>query len=487
MNSGTVTPPPVATMRTRPRPVSQQGASPQIRPARKIFNCIVDDKALVAGTKRATRHGIPQFVRNNQIRLFIPLHALDELNRQKNGTTKHAEDVRETLQWLDSATDKFPNAVAVQGPEETYEKWSLVERFAVPRTLFSEDNHDHELDAVESSELSYDTAKTSIAEDKVKTPVSSGATDATRSLSPASLRSPRSSASAVSPLADPAELPAVPQTKSVASLNAAASKVHSSSASVPADLQPLFNYILWRIHQELDPVAALESFIFLCNDGRKAGFAKGFDIKTKRLEQLREAIGREDRDFKNRQALLSRENQSVDIAQHISPEVAHVKKEDRPITPKDAVDAVDEADDEVIFKPPRAPAAMLQKSQPNIMDPNVFERGPQSHQTATKPEQPKTPQSPRFNNVPAQRGSPRGGHALPFAPRGNMRGGRGNMRGSKFSPRGRGNFSGRGGSDDVNDQNGTAVVAPAPNGQIDPASFSRPEAPRQQRKLWVPT
>ncbi|KAM3415412.1 hypothetical protein BST61_g8938 [Cercospora zeina] len=484
MNSGTVTPPAVGTMCTRPRPVSRQGTNAQIRPARKIFNCIVDDKALVAGTKRATRHGIPQFVRNNQIRLFIPLHALDELNRQKNGTTKHAEDVRETLQWLDSATDRFPNAVAVQGPEETYEKWSLVERFAVPRTLFSEDNHDHELDAIESSELSYDTAnRASAVEDKVKTSVSSGATDATRSLSPASLRSPRSSASAISALASPTESPAAPLTKSVSSLNPVPSKARSSSVSVPADLQPLFNYILWRIHQELDPVAALESFIFLCNDGRKAGFAKGFDIKTKRLEQLREAIGREDRDFKNRKALIGRESQGVDTEQPTSPGIAQMRKEDRPITPKDAVD---EAVDEIDFKPPRAPAAMLQKSQPNVMDPNVFERGPQSYQ-ATKQDQPQTPQSPRFSGTASQRGSPRGGHALAFAPRGNARGGRGSMRGSKSNSRGRGNHPGRGGSVDANDQTATNVVSSTPNGQIDPGSFSRPEAPRQKRKLWVPT
>jgi len=41
---------------------------------RKIFNCIVDDTALVAGVKKATRNGIRQWVKNGQIRLFVPLH-----------------------------------------------------------------------------------------------------------------------------------------------------------------------------------------------------------------------------------------------------------------------------------------------------------------------------------------------------------------------------------------------------------------------------
>lgn len=68
-----------SNMRTRQRPVSQQSAKPQTRsaatrPARKIFNCIVDDSALVAGVKRSTRNGIRQWVKNGQIRLFVPLH-----------------------------------------------------------------------------------------------------------------------------------------------------------------------------------------------------------------------------------------------------------------------------------------------------------------------------------------------------------------------------------------------------------------------------
>lgn len=41
---------------------------------RKVFNCIVDDTALVAGVKKSTRNGIRQWVKNGQIRLFVPLH-----------------------------------------------------------------------------------------------------------------------------------------------------------------------------------------------------------------------------------------------------------------------------------------------------------------------------------------------------------------------------------------------------------------------------
>ena len=61
----------------RSRPVSQHGNNPaavQPQQGRKIFNCIVDDTALVAGVKKSTRNGIRQWVKNGQIRLFVPLH-----------------------------------------------------------------------------------------------------------------------------------------------------------------------------------------------------------------------------------------------------------------------------------------------------------------------------------------------------------------------------------------------------------------------------
>lgn len=460
------------TMRARQRPVSQHGTPPPPRttgakPTRKVFNCIVDDSALVAGVKKSTKNGIRQWVRNGQIRLFVPLHALDELSRQRGGRHKHAEDVRETLQWLDDATSKYPNVVTLQGADETYEKWAEVEKHAVPRGLFSEYDHDLE-NEVESTELSEDvTSKLDISNADVKASVSSQGSAASGSLSPSSLESVRSSISALSPPTSPAKASISP-IRNLSAITAANSRAQSSSASVPQTLQPLFNYILWRIHQENDPVAALESFIFLCNDERKVSFAKGFDIKFKRLEQLREAIGREDRDFRNRQALVNRENEKLGTS--IAGGETEAKDNVESATPQ---------------SPPTAPAAMLQTQQTKVIDPNAFDRGVGAKSVATVQQPVMPPKSPRMTN--ANRGSPRGAHALPFAPRGNMRGKmRGNFRGG---PRGRGNFGpGRGGFA------GHAITPEATqDGQIDPDSFTRPDprsgmnGARGGRKLWVPT
>jgi len=54
----------------------QSGMQTSGIPPRKVFNCIVDESALVAGVKTATRNGIRQWVKNGQIRLFVPLHGI---------------------------------------------------------------------------------------------------------------------------------------------------------------------------------------------------------------------------------------------------------------------------------------------------------------------------------------------------------------------------------------------------------------------------
>ena len=212
-------------------------------------------------------------------------------------------------------------------------------------------------------------------------------------------------------------------------------------------------------------MAALESFIFLCNDESKVNYAKGFEIRTKRLEQLREAIRREDQDYKNRGKVQQRESQNVTKAQ------TTVKQENMS---NEAAEA-----EAVQRSPPTAPAAMIAKQQPqtNVIDPDVFGRPAPANAPPAQPKFP--PRSPRPQNVAPQTG--RGGQNLPFAPRG---GPRGNFRGA----RGRGNFGspGRGGFVPNNRPDGVPQT-----GQIDPNSFIRPRGSgytgRGGRKLWVPT
>lgn len=446
-------------------------------PPRKVFNCIVDDSALVAGVKTATRNGIRQWVKNGQIRLFVPLHgisllpppihkvdpsltrvtAIDELQRQKRSDTRHGRDVEETLKWLDDATTKYPWAVTLQGGDQYYANWAEVERFAVPRPLFSESDHldipgpemetETDLDGLQE-----DTAtRLTLSDGPPRSPVSSAASVGSGSASPSSLQSLRSSISAVSPPTSPKKGCSSP---AKAHVSHAALGLASSSAMVPAKLQPLINYILWRIHQELDPIAALESFIFLCNDPEKMHYARGFDIKYKRLEQLREVIGKEDRDFRNRMSMQNRESSPIFPGSNISPKQS-------------------QQDDEVVYNAAsRTRSSIVPKQEPNVIDPNAFDRTAASVVPSPQPTVPI--RSPRQSHVQPSRGAPLGS----YASRGNLRG---NFRGGY---RGRGNY-GSVRSGFASNRGGSLIQQ---SGQIDPDSFVRPRGGNlsQGRKLWEP-
>lgn len=49
--------------------------TPAEAPQRKMFHCIVDDTALMAGVKKSTRDGIRKWIAQGAIRLYVPLHS----------------------------------------------------------------------------------------------------------------------------------------------------------------------------------------------------------------------------------------------------------------------------------------------------------------------------------------------------------------------------------------------------------------------------
>jgi hypothetical protein len=340
--------------------------------------------------------------------------------------------------------------VTLQGAEETYAKWAEVERFAVPRSLFSESDHievedDHDLPKLEDETVQ----KLAIFGHKQKGSISSVTTATTGSISQVSSSGDPVVPYPLSPPTSPAK--ALSPTTAELKVEDAVKMSTMGGSGMPPRLQPLFNYILWRIHQELDPVAALETFIFLCNDPVKVHAAKGFDVRCKRLEQLRDAVGREERDVRNRLSVQSKEGQSV-------PVVASVAA--RETSPK---------------SPPTAPAAMI-SPQAKVIDPDAFTRKVQSVESTSIP-----PRTPPFNNTfsAANRGATRGMN-------------RGNFPGS---PRGRGGFPNSPGSPRVNFPSSGARRGGPPttqvDAQIDPNSFERPRGGYAGRgagrKLWVPT
>lgn len=143
-------------------------------------------------------------MRAGKLRVRLTQHtALEQLDRLKAGSNRLSEDVRDVLQWLDDATSAFPNAVTLQGGFETFETWAEVERFALPKTLFSEMDNQIE----DADDLPVQTEqRLTLGETDKRVSNSSTASDASRSLSPNSMRSMRSSASPISPPTSPAKV-----------------------------------------------------------------------------------------------------------------------------------------------------------------------------------------------------------------------------------------------------------------------------------------
>ncbi|RMZ72335.1 thiosulfate sulfurtransferase [Pyrenophora seminiperda CCB06] len=422
-------------------------------PKRKVFNCIVDDTALIAGVKKSTRDGIRKWIAQDAIRLFVPLHTLTQLHRLKNGTERINADAREAVKWLDDVTsNQATSRVQLEGVDEAYTTWAQVEHFLLPETLLSmEDSESDDEEYHEDLESSFNALDMS---DETSMSSTHSFEHVSKTSQLPHFRSSTYSKPADNPTTTMDESPS----RTARNSNEIGRADKSTKSTVPVHFHSLFNHILWRINQEGNPDAALESFILLTNDPTKQTVAQKFGIRAKRLEQLRDAVAREDREYKNHLTMHKIEVEAI-AAKTNGPVVP--KTTERPkSSPVKEIKQEENSDDEdeVLFKrAPRGPAATTNNSQ-RIFDPNDFARTNQ-HQ-------------------PARSG--RGGHMTSR--------GRG---GPSF--RGRGNFAPRG-----------AYVPPAPafrappaprhdpNAPLDPDSFSRP-APKvgpvrggNRRKLWEP-
>jgi hypothetical protein len=398
----------------------------------------------------------------------LTVAALAQTTRLKDGSGRISSDAEDALVWLDDATSTYPHLVTLQGGFEKFDTWPEVEKFALPKTLFSEgDADDEEVEALPEDLVQNTETKLAIRDPNLS--MSSADTDGSRSATPSSVHTARSSISAEPPV----ECPPKSRGRSHASKSPDKQTASGSTSTtgVPSHLRPLFNYILWRIHQELDPVAALESFIFLTDDPTKTKLAQRFGIRTKSLADIRYVVAREEREFKNRQLVQRKEIESnavlarpdtrdtaATVAASLADEEVKIRPELLPVDERPAPVSEDEEDEVVLKRPPKAPAAMLAqhrspKPVTKVMDSNQFSRGPQT---------------------PA-RGNARGGN-----PRGNASRGRG----TPLAPIN----VGRGATPAKLDLTPTTTNG---NGPIDPNSFTRPAANtnkfRGGRRLWVPT
>ncbi|KAJ4357298.1 uncharacterized protein N0V89_001873 [Didymosphaeria variabile] len=443
------------TFPPRPRPDDSRLRAPPEPPKRKIFNCIVDDTALIAGAKKSTRDGIRKWITQDAI-------PLAQLNHLKTGQERYNADARDALKWLDDVTSSptIGDRIVLEGVEEAYNTWAEVEQFMLPETLLSmessasedEDDEDEYREDLESSFNALDVSDGTSMSSLDQSPKSIRTTE-TDFFAPASgLTDEKAQVNnEVTPVVDS-------PTRTARNSTELPRGQKSPKNGFPHSLRPLFNHILWRIHQESNPDAALDNFILLTNDPAKQTIAQKFGIRAKRLEQLRDAVMREDREFKNHLTVYKKETEehAMKKESELEPKSVQRPKSSHSTVSKPGIDS-DEEDCVLIKNAPRGPANGTASQR--VFDPNDFGRTTQQH-------------------------SPRGGRGN-LAPRG--RGGA--IRG------GRGAFAGRG--------RGGAYVPPAPvfqsqpaprhdpNRPIDPDSFTRPvtrgiPVRGGRRTLWEP-
>lgn len=232
----------------------------------------------------------------------------------------------------------------------------------------------------------------------------------------------------------------------------------SPKNNCPPSLRPLFNHILWRIHQESNPDAALDNFILLTNDPAKQAIAQKFGIRAKRLEQLRDAVMREDREFKNHLTVYKKESEEHALKKEseLEPKPQPRPKSSHSTLSKPATES-DEEEYVLIKNAPRGPSSGVNPQR--VFDPNEFGR--------SNPQ--KSPRGGRSNFGPRGRGSP--------------------MRGNRGASAGRG----RGGAYVPPQPVFQPQPAPRhdPNRPIDPDSFTRPATRGNpirggRRTLWEP-
>ncbi|KAI9690555.1 MAG: hypothetical protein M1822_009518 [Bathelium mastoideum] len=449
------------------------------KPESKVFNCVVDDIALIIGTKKSTRDGFRKWVANGTIRLYVPLYTLGQLDFLKNVSDRIGGEAREVLEWLDEVTTAHPEHAMLQGGQETYDTWAEVEKHLLPDTLLSAPD-----DA--SDELTETLDQASLG-----------------SATPSSPRSARSSTNSASAPASPAKT-----TKSLSSVQSMQAPAPVSmpnieeqdtaaeeTSTVPKRLQPLLNHLLWRIHKDPHADADFRSYIFVANNPDARAAAQRFGVRVKTFEQVRDVVKREERDLRNRTALWRKENQlpatnpttsptpvlaSVSSTTVPAPAIQAPAKSVEPRTTNTTITSDNAADDpssdeEVIVMRPRRPSPSNPRprtpqaaptTKPAVIDPNDFGRAARNASTA--PTTPPPPTGP-----------------------GGRRGGRAN------GANGSGGRGGRGGAANagmlkMQQQTFTGSAQRTPNCPIDPDSYARPPPVSGglrggRRKLWTPS
>ncbi|KAH0543102.1 hypothetical protein FGG08_002528 [Glutinoglossum americanum] len=272
-------------------------------PTRKILNCFVDETALTDGIS-----DIKAWVADHAITITVPLCTLDRLDDLKKGSAQVNVNAREAIRFFDRAQSgrgKPPVlGVRMQAPTEQYATWADVEKYLAPEYLPSVD--EQVLPLVQGLDRMSVARQPELGGlSSVDRPMSSSSSATASSTN--SLKGSKAVLSSSTPGYIPQQIGPSEADTTVHSHRRGGS---TSAVEVPRPIQPLLNCVLWRMHGESPSSDGLGSFFLVTNDLETLSWAQKFDISVKRLDQLSQAIRREEADYKSRLSLFEKSKSS---------------------------------------------------------------------------------------------------------------------------------------------------------------------------------
>lgn len=236
------------------------------------FHCIVDDTTLTTNLDE-----IGPWVQNGAINLIVPLYTLERLHLLKKDASQLGQSARKAVKLLDQSADLPHSPIIIQGFDDQYTKWSLVEKRYTSSVIQRD-----ETGAVIEDEGEDGTEAIKLTNARQTAFLSSALQDL--SLSEADCKT--------SPVSTPPLSPVVsdPQsTKTSPEVRCATISKHEATP-VPPTLKALINYVVWYTYESGNAIKQ-KNLIFLTNSADAAQIAKDFGVVPKTIHQLRASIG----------------------------------------------------------------------------------------------------------------------------------------------------------------------------------------------------
>jgi hypothetical protein len=291
------------------------------------------------------------------------------LDSLKRGSAQVNVNAREAIRFFDRAQSgggKTPVlGVKIQAPTEQYATWAEVEKYLAPEYLPSVDE--------QVLPLAQDLDGTPVAREPdpsgfnyvADRPISSSSSTTVSSVS--SLKGSSVALAAPTPGYTPLQKdPGEADT----TFHGHRRGGSTSAAGVPRSIQPLLNCILWRIHRKPFSSDSLGSFFLVTDDLESLSWAQKFGISVKRLDQLGQAIRREEADYKSRLSLFEK-SKSAGKSRKDEAEEPPILRSRAPTSPKrDTRPLMEHQDD-------RSTVHNASNSR-TVISPNSFSRGMES-------------------------------------------------------------------------------------------------------------